>query len=835
MTSPLQPVLTTHVLKEAYEALRRTEIIDDTPLLGFMIVRQKLHAPTALRGISAERQAVWDVLIEVATDCLIRHRALFDYSSPDPDAPLTTIIKDLEQDGLLANGQLIGCSFIYHRYIRADLNLSVKEIYDYLQYDERQGRRRTNEYWELLVGEFIAREKAARHQDRINRCLMAIPRRQYVRLATQQNLIEVLGQKITKDEFRTQTLIYGEAGSGKSTIALRLSEILISEDYVDEVVWIDLHPTFLRLTEPSPERLASLICQQLHLPRHPLMTALQDLQSYLRFLTAQDQQLMIILLHTDEWENVLKEAWLWLSHCIVIATSHSLIESWQGIEVECPLLNEDDSLQLFDSLVRQHPQINHQPPDILYNQLRERSGGNPSLIRQYLRAWINQPFESQLDQLSPTPENIPQIWQQQPTTCQQLWLFIDLITIARNNLSHEQLVSEMAALAPNIHDTLQSDIIRLIQVGLIEQHAIDARRKYYRIPENIREIVFKSALSQSDFSEYHDQLSVGNIGAVLSFSLLQQILILPFSISHLSQWLPAAHEYIRLSSQWENWLFFVEIFQQTHQLSTEDSLWFELESVTTLRWLGRFDEAIRRLETVTEQAIHLHHHLLSSAALIEKSSLLFYKHYLHQSLEAAYDANHFLAQVEDSGSDIPLRSRIAIIRALIESKPDQAQYWLDQITTHNATVFNLIVNLELKQGNVNAALRAAKQAIEQLNEDDPSYPRAHNMLGKVLITASKYKQATNQFALAINLQQTQKDIIALARLYNNRSVALMYEGGLDEAEENLQFSLMLHKDIEDFHGWNIARENLNLINTLRSKGIRSLRDSYFPPYGSNLL
>ncbi len=42
MTSPLQPVLTTPVLKEAYEALRRTEIIDDTPLLGFMIVRQEL-------------------------------------------------------------------------------------------------------------------------------------------------------------------------------------------------------------------------------------------------------------------------------------------------------------------------------------------------------------------------------------------------------------------------------------------------------------------------------------------------------------------------------------------------------------------------------------------------------------------------------------------------------------------------------------------------------------------------------------------------------------------------------------------------------------------------
>mgnify|MGYP007059520717 CR=1 FL=1 len=49
MTSPLQPVLTTHVLKESYEALRRTEIIDDSPLFGFMIVRQKLHAPSALR------------------------------------------------------------------------------------------------------------------------------------------------------------------------------------------------------------------------------------------------------------------------------------------------------------------------------------------------------------------------------------------------------------------------------------------------------------------------------------------------------------------------------------------------------------------------------------------------------------------------------------------------------------------------------------------------------------------------------------------------------------------------------------------------------------------
>jgi Flp pilus assembly protein TadD len=181
------------------------------------------------------------------------------------------------------------------------------------------------------------------------------------------------------------------------------------------------------------------------------------------------------------------------------------------------------------------------------------------------------------------------------------------------------------------------------------------------------------------------------------------------------------------------------------------------------------------------------------------------------------------------------RNQAAIIRALIDSQPDEAQLWLDRAVEQSPAILNLVVELELKRGNVSLALRAAKQVLSQLSEDDPNYSRAHNILAKALIAAEQFNRAIDQFALAINLLQPKKDLVALARLYNNRSVALMYEGGLDEAEENIQSSLMLHKGLEDLHGWNIARENLQLINDLRAKGFRSLRDSDFPPYSSKLL
>lgn len=834
MTSPLRPVLTVQALKDAYEALRRSEVVDGHPLFGFMLVRQKLHHPAALRGNAVERRAVLDVLIDIATIQLSHLRSLYDRPPADLYASLTTALAELEQDGLPNNDQLVGCSFIYHRYVRADLDLSVQEIYEYLRYDERQGRRRTNKYWEILLGEFIHRETHVRAQERANRCLLAIPRTQYAQLLSQQVIVDALLQLINDHTQPMQLLVYGVSGGGKTTIALQLSEALISTNRIVDVAWIDLRSQSRTLKLPSEERLASLICQQLQLPRHPAMTALQDLLSYLHILINEDQQLLVVLLHVDEWQISLQDAWQWLSHCMVIATSETPMGAWQGVEIDCPPLDEEDTVMLFDYFVKRHPLVKESPPDRLYDYLWDFTGGNPRSLRNYFRAWVTNPTEEPIYFL-PTQDNIREIWQRLSTSNRQLWLLIDLMTIAQNRLSHQELMSETEDTLLSTRETVETDIAQLLQVGLIEQHSVDSRGKYYRIPEDIRDNIIQNALSEPLFSDHIDRLlSLTSEDKKLSFGFLQQIFALPFEISNLSRWLPSTHEYIRMSGQWDTWLTFIETLLQTGKLSTEDEAWFELEAITTLRWLGRFDEALHRLESLATPVNRVEDKRLLGAIGIEQSTILFYKNYINQSLEAAHEAHRLLSPIEDETSELLQRNQVAIIRALIETQPDEAQYWLDNIVVQGPTILNLVVELKLKQGNVNQALHAAKQVMSQLRDDDPNYSRAHNILAKVLIANKQYKKAIDEFAFAINRLQPKKDLVALARLYNNRSVALMYEGGLDEAEESLQLSLMLHKDLEDMHGWNISRENLQLIHDLQMKGFRSLRDSDFP-YSSRLL
>jgi tetratricopeptide (TPR) repeat protein len=539
--------------------------------------------------------------------------------------------------------------------------------------------------------------------------------------------------------------------------------------------------------------------------------------------------------HADEWEAAIQEAWVWLSHCMVIATSARPLGSWQGVEIDCPPLDEEDTIILFDYFFKRHPSPKQPPTDSLYDYLWDLTGGNPRTLRNYFRAWIaglsDEPIHEPASQ-----DNIKAIWQYLPNTSRQLWLFIDLLTIAHNRLDHQQLIADTEHTLSVPRETVEVDIEHLIQVGLIEQHTIDSRGKSYRIPDDIREAVVKNALTKPLFTDHLDRLLLlADSAKELSFGFLQQIFMLPFEISNLSRWLPSAHEHIRMLGQWDNWLYFVETLLQTHKLSQEDVMWFELEAITALRWLGQFDEALHRLELFISQANKTADKRIIGAGYIEKANLLFYKNYIHQSLEAAYDAHQWLSPIEKPASDLMQRNQAAIIRVLIESQPDEAQLWLDRVVGQSPAILNLVVELELKRGNIGQALLAAKRVLTDLSEDDPNYSRAHNILAKVLVAAEQFNKAVDQFALAINLLQPKKDLVALARLYNNRSVALMYEGELDESEENVQSSLMLHKDLEDLHGWNIARENLQLIHDLRDKGFRSLRDSDFPSYSSKLL
>ncbi len=806
MSSPLQPTLTIKALKNAYDALQRADDVSGSPLLNYVLVRQKLHDPGSLHGPMAERYAVFDVLTDVLVNELEHLRSLYGYPAPNPKTSLEAAIEDMVQDGRSPNERLIACSAAYHRFVRSDLELSVQVIADYLGYDERIVRRYADRsLWPHLVQTLIGLETQARAADYQRRCLVALPRHAVAHLVTQQRVIEATYEHLAF-QAPSAFLVHGPPGAGKSTIVMKVGEKLVNAGHIGQVAWIDLANTPLIADQSHAAQLENYVCDALHLARHSGDAILQStLQPHLRVLHEQNRQLMIVLDNADGWEAAIQAAWPWISHCVLLVTAHQQMTPWMGGSMRCVPLDEADATTLLDYLEQQHKHKKKRHIEIAV--LFAESGGNPGAIRQAFRLADSLPLQAGVSRQA-LVQHYTALWKNLPATAQALWV---LIRLFEDPISYEKLAEAAPDFLGFASALVDDSLLALIDAGLI-----DTDDYLYRAPDTV-------------YAALADVLGVTleNIGKRLltrSATLLVQEMafrLLQWSGPHLPVALllslvQRARPYILMTGLWSYWLSLIEKIVQMPTLSAFEQMYLQLEGVVALRWLGRFDDALAQVERIIRESSRSQDQMvLRGEALIEKATILCYQDSMHEAFQIAQQAYELFEPTAHIGQIE--HSKITIARALRKVNPRRARAWVEGVRNRDAVVWGLIARLEIELKNGSAAVLAAKKALEMLSRHSPDYARGQGTLAQALILIGEVAQALEFYDAAINLLQITQDYVGLARMYNNFGAALMSAGNLDDANKQLEFALYLQETLQDTYGQRIVRENLILLRKLQSR------------------
>ena len=207
-----------------------------SPLDQLWLVAAFLSAPEQPASPHNQRYALQTILVDLITAELTRHRAVVGLPTLVPDAPLETVIEQIARDAGDGNIERIGWSWLYHRYVRVDLNLSARDFCKYAHLDARTRQRYQNHAIRRLTERLIETEREARHRLHKRRLYAALPSSIPVRSFGREQALRDLNRQCRTAQI---VQISGAEGIGKTALVQEYLRGLIDAGELADIIWID--------------------------------------------------------------------------------------------------------------------------------------------------------------------------------------------------------------------------------------------------------------------------------------------------------------------------------------------------------------------------------------------------------------------------------------------------------------------------------------------------------------------------------------------------------------------------------------------------------------------
>jgi tetratricopeptide (TPR) repeat protein len=308
---------------------------------------------------------------------------------------------------------LIGWSWLYHRYVRVELNLTPDRFCDAAHIDARTLRRYQQRTIRQLTHKLIQAEWEARQSQRHRRLLAQFPFEMPDKLFGRADDLWRL-ENLLNDSTTKHFLIIGPAGIGKSTLIQALLRVQVEHNAIDYLLWLD--------TPASIDFVKQSLIEKL-LPSNAMSISLKEFLLINRVVLVLDNVHLLGDSLTD-LQRLLDE----LHYTPVFLINRDFFALTNCVHVFVRGLNQSDSFEL-----ARHVLATDQNEDILgqdsiremASAIWERGGGNPLAIKltahnlPYLD--IELASERSLDLL------YSQVYTDMNKSLQQAWLTLCLI------------------------------------------------------------------------------------------------------------------------------------------------------------------------------------------------------------------------------------------------------------------------------------------------------------------------------------------------------------------------------------------------------------------------
>jgi hypothetical protein len=177
------------------------------------------------------------VLTDLIAHQLARHRRASGLSLP-PDSPSRAeAFAQIALDGQTANIELMSWSWLYYRYVRVELGITLTDYETAAAVEPRTRRRYREHALRRLTQQLIARERAARRALRKQRLLARLPSASPTRLFGRERELATLTQALIQPAARI-VQVNGAAGLGKTSLVREAVRTLIEADQLTQLAWI---------------------------------------------------------------------------------------------------------------------------------------------------------------------------------------------------------------------------------------------------------------------------------------------------------------------------------------------------------------------------------------------------------------------------------------------------------------------------------------------------------------------------------------------------------------------------------------------------------------------
>jgi hypothetical protein len=234
-------------VKAALNALLyTTTVCAPNPLLHLLLVDNLLRTPDTPPSPHNRELGLQTLLISSITTSYLKHRARLELSIPQESDGQNAVYEHIKQDIQTNNIELISWSWLYHRYVRVDINLTSQRFCQLGALDERTQRRYQNHAIRRLTEYLHTLEWEARktyRQHRLYKTLPVLPQRLFGREHFLAHLEEL-------QAFPGCIQITGDEGIGKTALIGEFLKRQIKADKVDDIVWLS-KPTTVALIQAA--------------------------------------------------------------------------------------------------------------------------------------------------------------------------------------------------------------------------------------------------------------------------------------------------------------------------------------------------------------------------------------------------------------------------------------------------------------------------------------------------------------------------------------------------------------------------------------------------------
>ena len=717
------------------------KLLADHPLAHFLSIHSVSMLPSVDEAVLAQVR-IYNHLSRVIHIELNRHRSIYQFEAVTFGEGVST----LEAEFQTFNEELQAWSLLYHRYVRVDLNLTLRQIELTVKIPERTLNRRQELGVFRLTNKLLEMEIAEREENNKIALRQQIPSAELIFVDRQPELIWAVSQ-LHNDQVR-RIMVAGPPGIGKSALAVKVALLTIDKLFLRNVAWID-NPA------PIPSMILEQIIMALGLPLggDPRTT----LQTYL----ARARSLIVIDNAHDFVENplILESLLRCLDKAMLLICTRKLPASLPAIPISTlPDLNEAAVYELFDKLSDTYPPVARKFAH--FDELYRRVGGNPGALREEFATWYGDKNYRR------SANRFAQVWPLLTTHAQMAWI---MLAIVSDNIYWQSQLSTALQPVP-VNEVLPP----LWEHGVITLNAgeedteitlASLARSYIEdlmesADADLRTLIYRAIKRLADYLSIHQY----GVSCVRMLKAAMRIM-LPFSSS-----LDLAHAFVHTierTGQWTIWIDYLSIL--LNKAEGIDRLWTLTRLGVANRQRGHSEEAAYYLTEALEQA-GAHGDFAYQVEVLLELSVLFRSRLNYaatkQLLLQAERLNQRYLQ-PDMSQRIELE-RMQLILA------EQGAVALPTLAIKESTphLMYLAAQVELFQGNFDEALVMAQSLHDQLSKDDPKYPRVVALLGRIHFDQQKWDSAVNETSWAIQEMEARQDV--LASVHTKINLALMY-------------------------------------------------------------